>query len=147
MEYKFSKSSEENMVMVLPELVEVPRKALSFGVLDLGIIKDSFRTEEIQRDNIKKGVSKTMDTLHLPQNDGYSHAIDIFWYHNGVDAFTLEIIAKTDKDRQLIKDKWNQTAALMYEAAISLNFNLGWGGFWKGNWDKPHYYKRRSRAK
>jgi hypothetical protein len=34
------------------------------------------RTIEEQRSNVAKKLSRTMDSLHLPQEDGLSHAID-----------------------------------------------------------------------
>lgn len=43
-------------------------------------IIDGARTIEEQQKNVAKGVSKTMDSKHLPQSDGKSHAVDVVPY-------------------------------------------------------------------
>lgn len=57
------------------------------------VITEALRTQAKQRENVKKGVSKTMNSKHLADKDGYARAVDIidqrygwkppviFWLH------------------------------------------------------------------
>jgi|3_EtaG_2_1085321.scaffolds.fasta_scaffold27530_2 peptidoglycan L-alanyl-D-glutamate endopeptidase CwlK len=143
--YKFSRNSLKNLEGIHPNLVNVCVHALSMQKIDFGVIKNSFRTVEQQKENMRKGLSKTMDSLHLPQSDGYSHAVDLFWYKDGIDVFKLE--RSPNISSKQIDHGWNTLTFCMYQAAIKYKIPLGWGGFWKGAWDKPHYYILRDREK
>lgn len=73
----FGATSRENEKQVHPNLIKVADKVVQ--VWDCSIT-DGIRTIEEQRKNIARGASKTMDSKHLPQADGLSHAIDIVPY-------------------------------------------------------------------
>ncbi len=71
--FKFGKKSEENLKGVHPELVRLHRKVLE--KYDHSI-DDGIRDIEEQKKYIAKGVSQTLNSKHLPQEDGLSHATD-----------------------------------------------------------------------
>lgn len=71
MGFKLSGRSESNLVGVDDRLVKVIRRALEISSADFAVI-EGLRTIEKQRENVRKGVSKTMDSRHLT-----GHAVDI----------------------------------------------------------------------
>jgi len=73
----FGSVSRENEKQVHPDLIRVAEKVVQ--VWDCSIT-DGVRTIEEQRKNIARGASQTMNSKHLPQADGLSHAIDIVPY-------------------------------------------------------------------
>lgn len=70
----FGAASRANLVGVDDRLVKIANGVV--GYWDCSVT-DGVRTIEEQRKNVAKGVSKTMDSKHLPQADGKGHAIDI----------------------------------------------------------------------
>ena len=74
--------SELNLRGVLPELVAVIRATAASCPIKFRVI-DGVRTLEEQKRNLAKGVSQTMNSMHLVQRDGYSHAIDFVVLTNG----------------------------------------------------------------
>lgn len=64
MSFQFGKRSQDNLKGVNPLLVKVLNRALEISPVDFGVI-EGVRTVEKQRENVKKGVSKTMDSRHL----------------------------------------------------------------------------------
>ena len=71
MGFRLSARSESNLKGVDERLVKVIRRALEVGSADFAVI-EGLRTIEQQRENVRKGVSKTMDSRHLT-----GHAVDI----------------------------------------------------------------------
>ena len=71
MGFRLSSRSESNLKGVDERLVKVIRRALEISSTDFAVI-EGLRTIEQQRENVKKGVSKTMDSRHLT-----GHAVDI----------------------------------------------------------------------
>jgi peptidoglycan L-alanyl-D-glutamate endopeptidase CwlK len=70
---KFGLKSEGNLTQVHPHLVQVFRRVIEF--FDHSIL-GGVRSVEQQRKNVAAGLSQTMNSMHLPQSDGLSHAID-----------------------------------------------------------------------
>ena len=71
MGFKLSNRSKSNLIGVDDRLVKVIHRALEISPADFAVI-EGLRTIEKQRENIRKGVSKTMDSRHLT-----GHAVDI----------------------------------------------------------------------
>lgn len=71
-----------------------------------------------------KIVSWTMKSRHLPQADGYGHAIDIGVYIAGVLDWS--------------EQHYEHVAPFFKEAAKELNVPIVWGGDWKDK-DRPHF--------
>lgn len=113
--YKLGAKSLENLEGVHPELVLIVRDAIKITEQDFSVF-DGLRTEEEQRENIRKGHSWSMVSKHLPQADGFSHAVDLVPYIDG-------------------KLKWDwdgcyEVARAMRTAAKKRDRHLRWGGFW-----------------
>ena len=63
--FKFSQKSLNNLQGVKPELVKVVKRALELSPVDFGV-REGLRTVEQQRENVRKGVSQTMNSKHRP---------------------------------------------------------------------------------
>lgn len=112
--------SERNFSGVHDDLVGVARRAhelLKEKTPDVSFVAiDGVRTEEEQTGLIKAGASWTMDSKHLPQADGFAHALDL--------AATLKGAVRFD---------WGlyyTVAAAMRDAATEKGVQLRWGGVW-----------------
>lgn len=75
--YKYSKSSLDKLDTVHPDLRQLC--FILIQIMDVTII-EGVRTPERQTQLVKQGLSKTTDSKHLKQSDGYSHAVDIAPY-------------------------------------------------------------------
>lgn len=118
----------EKLAGVHPKLVAVVNAAALLLPFDLYVV-EGLRTVERQRELVAAKKSKTMNSRHLPQPDGYGHAVDLF---NGKD--------------------WKEESFFpihkaMMEAARLQGVRLTWGGDFNGdghtvgrdNWDCPHF--------
>lgn len=140
MTYKFSQTSEERLKHLVPEMVRVVRRAMSFQVMDFTVL-ETLRDEERQQMLIKAGTSQKADSLHLANGDGLAEAVDLLPYPynvNGVDVW---------QDKQ----RFSVLAGLMFAAAALENVPVRWGGDWDGDGnnadskfhDMPHFERRR----
>lgn len=100
---------------VHPLLVECVHRALARSVVDFGV-HDGLRTPTEQREYVRTGVSTTMNSMHLPQRDGFSHAVDLVPYINSKLRWEWDPIYRI--------------AAAMHSAAKELKLPLRWGGVW-----------------
>lgn len=90
MTYQFSKKSIQKLSGVHPDLIRVCMLAITLTSIDFGIVQ-GVRTLEKQKELYGQGrtapgpiVTWTLKSRHLPQADGYGHAIDFGVYLNGV---------------------------------------------------------------
>ena len=74
---KFSKRSKEKLKGVHPDLVKVVKEAIKH--VDFTVL-EGVRSLERQEELVRQGKSKTMNSKHLVQIDGYAHALDIAPY-------------------------------------------------------------------
>lgn len=74
---KFSQKSKDKLKGVHPLLVDVVNEAIKH--VDFTII-EGVRSYETQEEYVRTGKSKTMDSKHLMQQDGYGHALDLAPY-------------------------------------------------------------------
>lgn len=114
MKYYLGAASRARLAGVHPQLVAVVEKAISFTPQDFSVT-DGLRTEKRQRELVAKGASRTMKSKHLPQADGFGHAVDLVPFDDG--------------------PRWEwplvyPVAFAMQTAALSLGVNLIWGGCW-----------------
>jgi peptidoglycan L-alanyl-D-glutamate endopeptidase CwlK len=109
----FSQKSLRNLEGVHPKLVEVCHKAIE--VFDF-MVHDGVRTPEEQAANIARGVSWTKHSKHLPQPDGFSHAVDLIPYASGIDW----------KDTEMFCVMAGVVRACAHEVGVTLR----WGGDW-----------------
>lgn len=115
MSFRFGDRSLNEMVGVHPKLILVAGVALTRTTVDFGF-HDGLRTIEEQRANVKAGVSRTMKSMHLPQADGMSHAMDLVPYVNGQMRWEWDPIY--------------QMAKAVHAAATDLDIDLTWGAVW-----------------
>jgi peptidoglycan L-alanyl-D-glutamate endopeptidase CwlK len=115
MPYVLGQKSLRELEGVHPRLVACVKRAIQLTPVDFGV-HDGLRTREEQARYLKAGVSKTMNSKHLRQADGWGHAVDLVPYING-------------------KLRWEwppifAIAASMAIAARELQLPLRWGGVW-----------------
>ena len=111
--HKFSQRSLDNLVGVHPDLVRVVYDVMDLQVMDF-TVTDGLRTVEEQKVLFDRGYSKTMNSKHLRQSDGFGHAVDLCPYP--VDW----------KDRA----RFGVLAGLMLACSKNNGIKLTWGGDW-----------------
>ncbi len=114
--YKLGSYSLRELKGVHPDLVRVVKLAIEFTVRDFTVL-DGLRTIEEQQEYVRTGVSWTMASKHLAQEDGLSHAVDLVPYING-------------------KLRWETEPCLEVARAVALaaqgeGVALRWGGCWE----------------
>ena len=124
--YKFGKKSLEklNNKQLHPVLKLLMEKAIETSPLDFTII-ETVRTKEQQIINIKKGVSKTIKSRHIPATNksGYSEAVDIAPYPiNWADI-----------------QRFKELSAHIKKTADLMKIKIEWGGDWKTFKDYLHW--------
>ena len=115
MTYYLGRRSRRELGGVHPHLVRVVERAIRLTTQDF-TVHDGIRTIEEQREYVRRKVSYTMRSRHLPQHDGYGHAVDLVPYINGK-----------------LRWEWGpiyRIAEAMRLAARELDVGLLWGGCW-----------------
>ena len=112
MSFKLSSKSLNKLTNVHPDLVRVVQKAIELSTTDFSVTEGE-RSLAQQQANVKKGVSQTLKSKHLTQDDGFVHAVDLVPY-----PVNWEINA------------FYPIAHAMQQAAEALNVNIRWGGCW-----------------
>lgn len=115
MTWKFSGRSLAELKDVHPVLVQVVHRALKLSPVDFGVY-DGLRTHAEQVKNMASGASKTMDSKHLAQADGLSHAVDLVPFIAGAYSWTWTPIY--------------QVALAMRTAALEHGVPITWGCAW-----------------
>lgn len=125
MTYALGAGSKRELVGVHPFLQEVVEEAILHTEQDFAV-HDGLRTMEEQRAYVARGVSKTMNSKHMKQPDGYGHAFDLVPYINGKLRWEWKpiyvIAAAVQKAVRVV----NQRRA----AAGQPTHKLRWGGVW-----------------
>ena len=111
--YKLSRRSKERLVGVRQELVEVVELAIQLTEVDF-TVGEGVRSLDRQRELVKQGASKTLNSRHLT-----GHAVDL--------------IALVDGKPSWEWPPYEKLALAMQQAAAELKVTLVWGGVW----DKP----------
>jgi len=122
--FKLSKNSLDKLDGVHPDLVAVVKRAIEISRVDFGV-SEGVRNIQRQKQLVADKKSTTLNSKHLPQSDGYSHAVDLYvlvgnkptWEHK---YFRLAIQA-------------------MMTAAIELDVQIKAGGLWRDFLDSPHF--------
>ena len=125
MAFILSHRSLSSLKQCHPQLCIVVTRAIQISQVDF-IVGAGIRSMEEQRENVRKGVSKTMDSKHLPQKDGMSHAVDLWPWMNGEipwDEFSA----------------FRRVADAMLQAAKELDVDLRWGGDWDRDGDSSDH--------
>tara|TARA_R110002020_G_scaffold2849_4_gene13216 strand:+ start:1198 stop:1668 length:471 start_codon:yes stop_codon:yes gene_type:complete len=115
MSFALSGRSLSKLEGVHPDLVAVVKKAIEITKIDFGVIAGT-RTISEQEKNVAAGRSQTMNSKHLPQNDGYSHAVDLMAYVGGQGVWELNV--------------YDEVCDAMAEAADEFGVPIKWGAAW-----------------
>lgn len=113
--YKLSNRSQGNLTGVHPKLIAVVERAIEITNTDFGVI-EGVRNIETQRDYVKRGVSQTMNSKHLIQPDGYSHAVDLMAYVGIRGSWEMNL--------------YDNIADAIKQAAQEYCVSLKWGACW-----------------
>ncbi|MFW5388455.1 M15 family metallopeptidase [Yersinia sp. 2542 StPb PI] len=119
-QFRFGQISEHNLRGIHPDLVLIVRRALTLSTIDFRVI-EGIRTPERQRQLVRNGSSKTLNSRHLT-----GHAVDLAPMVNN----------------QIPWEDWSafhQVAKAMKQAAQEMELPLQWGGDWKTFKDGPHF--------
>lgn len=115
MAFKLSKRSLAKLEGVHPDLVAVVKKAIQYTSVDFGVTC-GVRTVEEQERLVDTGRSQTMLSKHLPQADGYGHAVDLVAYVDGQVTWELNV--------------YDNICDAMAKAADELGVSVKWGAAW-----------------
>ena len=113
---KFSIASKKQLSTSHPKLQMLFNEVIKHW--DCTVIEGK-RTIEAQRINVANGASRTMNSQHLPKEDGYSYALDVSPYP----------IKWTDYNR------FYAFAGFVIGIATQLGINIRWGGDWDSDRD------------
>lgn len=117
--FKFSKRSLDNLQGVNGNLVDVAHKALELSEIDF-VVTEGLRSIERQKQLVKDGKSKTMNSRHLT-----GHAIDVAAFVDGAVSWDFE--------------HYERIADAFFKAAAELKVPIVWGGNWKTFKDGVHF--------
>jgi peptidoglycan LD-endopeptidase CwlK len=140
MPMKFSEHSLSEMKHVHPELIVMATEALIYcagGGFDF-MVFDGIRTEAEQRKNIAKGVSWTMDSYHLPQQDGLGYALDLVPFVDG----QVRWDSKNRAQQKRIDSHFEAIADGCKRSIDRHGFLIDWGFDLWGK-DRPHWQRKR----
>ena len=115
MVYVLGRRSRAELEGVHPDLVRVVERAIQVTSQDFSV-HDGLRTLDEQRKLFRRRASRTMNSKHLPQEDGYGHAVDLVPYINGRLRWEWPLIYPIAK--------------AMRAAAEEQSVRLRWGGHW-----------------
>jgi peptidoglycan L-alanyl-D-glutamate endopeptidase CwlK len=110
MAFKLSKRSMDRLAGVHPDLVAVVHRAISRTEVDFAVL-EGLRTEARQRQLVKAGASKTMNSRHLT-----GHAVDLGAWVGGTVRWDWPLYLKI--------------AEGVRAASVELNTPIRWGGTW-----------------
>lgn len=116
---RLSRNSLSKLRGVHPDLVKVVKRAAEISKMEFTVL-EGMRTVDRQRELVKKGASKTMNSRHLT-----GHAVDVAPVSDG----------KVSWDWPL----YHQLARVMKQAAKDVGVTVEWGGDWKSFKDGPHW--------
>lgn len=135
--YRFSRRSMENLKDVNHLLISVVVTALKkYSSVDFSVI-EGMRSSERQQELFKKGTTQTLRSKHRPQEDGYSHAVDL-----------LPSLPKVSgSEIWEHKEAFKAVSDAMFKGSKDLNIKIRWGGDWNENgrsddetfYDGPHF--------
>lgn len=107
--------SLDELIGVHPDLVRVVHHAIRITRQDFTVF-DGLRTPAEQAEIKRRGASTTLNSKHLRQADGFSHAVDLVPWIAGRARWEWPAIYPI--------------AAAVQQAAIAEGVRLRWGGTW-----------------
>lgn len=130
---KFSEASRAHLASCHPKLRALYDEVIQHW--DCTII-DGVRTVEEQRKNVAKGVSKTMESKHLPDQQGLGHAVDAMPYPVGTAEWAkiqrgLNAIKRVDPSMEVARCYAFAGFVAGIAAARGIKIRQGWD--WNSN--------------
>lgn len=125
-DWEITASDRRYFVGVHPDLVRVVERAAATSGCPRFKVIEGVRTPERQRQLIAQGVSWTMNSRHIPAENGYGHALDIV---------PLDPAGR-------ISWAWPHyypLADAIKAAARACGVPIEWGGDWHNKKDGPHW--------
>ncbi len=119
MGYVISANGKTMLLAAHPDLRKVMDRAIQITPIDFRVI-ETIRTVERQRELVRKGASKTMNSRHLT-----GHAVDIVPIVDGKVSWAWP--------------HYYPLAKAVKQAAKELGVPIEWGGDWKSFKDGPHW--------
>jgi peptidoglycan L-alanyl-D-glutamate endopeptidase CwlK len=107
-----------------PDLVRVIKRAAALSSIDFTVL-EVLRTPARQKELVRTGASKTMNSRHLPGADGKSRAIDIAPLDGGQVSWAWPV--------------YHKLAPIIKQAAKDEGVPIEWGGDWRTFKDGPHW--------
>lgn len=132
MTYILSKESLEKLQSVHPDLVCVVKRAIEVTKQDF-VVYEGLRTLERQKRLVASGASRTLNSKHIKQSDGYGHAVDLLPWSD------FDGNGKSE-----ISWHWEHfypIAEAMRQAAKELDIKVRWGG----NWSELNVYDKTAK--
>lgn len=124
---------------VHPDLVRVVERAATLTPVPFRIL-EGVRSLERQRDYVRRGVSRTLNSRHLKAANGVGHAVDL------VLAFDVDGDGDIDGSDHWANpaspqgaDAWRRLETAVKTAARNLGVAVEWGGDWRSFKDYPHW--------
>ena len=100
---------------VHPDLVKVVQRAIELTEQDF-TVQEGVRSLALQKIYLKRGATKTLESKHRVQSDGYGHAVDLVPIIKGQPRWEWNLIYPV--------------AVAMATASKELGVELVWGGVW-----------------
>lgn len=122
--FSFGSVSLGNLKGVHPDLVELATRVIAISPIDFRVV-DGLRTLAEEKKFKAKGASQTLNSMHLKQKDGFSHAIDFAVWYNGAVNF-LRI------------DDFKTIGHIFETISPILHIPIAWGGDWHSLKDYGH---------
>ena len=115
MGFKLSNRSLGKLEGVHPDMVATVKRAIELTSVDFGVTY-GVRTLEEQKKLYESGRSQTMNSRHLIQGDGYSHAVDLVAYDGPDVIWEINV--------------YDNIADAMAAAAMEVGCAIKWGAAW-----------------
>lgn len=126
--FRLSRRSKDRLEGVHPDLVAVVERAIEITPYDFGVT-EGVRDLATQEEYYRTGKSTTMNSRHLPQDDGYSHAVDLYILVDGKVSWEHKYFRKV--------------VQAMMTAAIEQGVQIEAGALWRDFLDSPHFELNR----
>lgn len=132
MGFKFGSTSLSRAKHVDPALMAIATRALELSQVDAGLTEEQSRTQAQQKAKVAAGVSKTMDSAHMIQADGFSKGLDLVPWIGG--AFTWgDAQWRVHIPGAGHIYPFHELALSMRQAALEARRAIVWGAIW----DRP----------
>ncbi|MGX1309356.1 hypothetical protein AB7M35_004114 [Amorphus suaedae] len=124
---------------VHPDLVRIVERAAELSPVPFRVF-EGVRSVERQRENVRRGVSKTMNSRHIRAANDVGHAVDLvlaFDVDRDGDIDGADLWASPASPQGA--DAWRRLETAVKAAARELGVPVEWGGDWRSFKDYPHW--------